>query len=305
MSLRPWICLLCLLFSIAAVSAVPGAGAKDEKLKPEQLIEKHLASIGSPEALKGIKTRIVQGTSHVVWRVGGQANLDGQGTILSDGESIRVGFKYPALDYPGEQFASDGNKVGVAKINPARRSNLGDFVYLNDEMLREGLLFGTFSTSWALFNQRDTKPKLELNGPKKVNGLSVYELKFSSKRNNGNVTTFLYFDAATFRHVRSEFKSETLPVRDPVEDSSSSRGGGSARGGGGTTASDVRGETIRTTIIEQFDDFKAEDGLTLPHSYKMDFSIDSPRGGFVGTWTLNVTQVLHNQPIDKQLFTIN
>ena len=64
-------------------------------------------------------------------------------------------------------------------------------------------------------------------------------------------------------------------------------------------------ETIRYTITETFDDFKQVDGLTLPHNYKLDFSIDNPRGGFVGNWTYTIKQVSHNQNIERQVFSVN
>src|SRR6185295_13629584 len=155
-----------------------GVGAKDEKLKPEQLIAKHLESIGNPAKLKEIKTRTTGGTTHVDFRVGGQASLGGLGNILSDANSVRAGFNFPALEYPGEQFSFDGEKVGVGQVNPGNRSPLGRFIYENDVLLKEGLLFGTLSTSWALLNTATKQPKLDLNGPKKISGRNLYELKY-------------------------------------------------------------------------------------------------------------------------------
>jgi hypothetical protein len=299
MSWKSFISNSSLLLLLVAVLIAPSVRAKDEKLKPEQLIAKHLASIGSPDTIKMMKTRIVQGSAHFSYRVGGQANMDGAGTLLSEGDSIRVGLKFPALQYPGEQMATDGNKVSIAKINPANWSPLGQFVRENDELLKEGLMFGTLSTGWALLNQGDRQPKLEINGPKKMDGKSVYELKYMPKHRNGNVSAFFYFDAETFRHIRSEFKAENVPV--------SGGGGGGGRGGrgGGGGGGGDRGETIKTTITEQFDDFKPVDGVTLPHSYKMEFAYDSPNGGFVQAYSFTVMQVAHNQPIEKQLFTVN
>ena len=102
-------------------------------------------------------------------------------------------------------------------------------------------------------------------------------------------------------HVRSQFKAENQPLDSPR----GGGGGGRGRGGGGGGGAGDRSETIRKTIVEQFDDFKQVDGLTLPQSYKLDFTIDSPNGGFVGTWTLTVKQLVHNQQIDRQLFSVN
>jgi hypothetical protein len=238
--------------------------------------------------------------------VGGTANMDGAGTLLSDGDSVRVGFKFPATQYPGEQFAFDGKQAFVGQISPGVRSDLGRFIFENDELLKEGLLFGTLSSSWALLNQGDRQAKLDLSGPKKIEGRNLYELRYQPKHRSGNITTFLYFDPETFRHVRSEFKAENLPLDATDRNGGGGGGGGRGRGGGGNTGGGSdRSETIRKTIIERFDDFKQIDGLTLPHSYQLDFSIDSPNGSFVGTWSFTATQVVHNQPIDRQLFSLN
>jgi hypothetical protein len=306
MSSRSFIVLFCLtlLFGTALFIA-PVARAKDEKLKPEQLIAKHLESIGSPEALKAIKTRATAGASHITIRVGGQADMEGAGNLMSDGFALRLSLKFPALNYPGEQLAFDGSKTFVGQIAPGARSNLGSFIFTNDELLTEGLMFGTLSTSWALLNQSDRQPKLDLSGQKKSEGRSLYELRYTPKRRNGNVTAFFYFDAETFRHVRSQFKAEIVPIQSSSGGSGRGGGGGKGGGGGGPSGTTERGETTKYTITEQFDDFKQVDGLTLPHAYKLDFAVDAPNGGFVGTWTYTVKQVAHNQPIEKQIFSLN
>jgi hypothetical protein len=277
-------CVVLLVTAIVVLAQV--MGAKDEKLKPEQVIAKHLESIGSPEKLRDIKNRVTNGTGHVDFRVGGSASLPAEVNLLSEGTSLRFSMRTPALEYPGEQFAFDSSKVAIGQISPGRRSNLGEFIFVNDELLKEGLLFGTLSTSWTFLNTDKKQPKLDLSGPKKVDGKSVYEMKYIPKKGSGNITAFFDFDAETFRHIRSQFKAEIVPtdVGQKITDSA---------------------ETIRYTITETFNDFKQVDGLTLPHSYQLDFSIDNPRGGFVGNWTYTVKQVSHNQNIERQVFSMN
>ena len=75
-------------------------------------------------------------------------------------------------------------------------------------LLKEGLLFGSLSTSWALLNTGAKQPKLDLSGPKKVGGRSLYEMKYEAKKGRGNVQAWLYFDPDTLRHVRSQYKVE-------------------------------------------------------------------------------------------------
>ncbi|HLH30667.1 MAG TPA: hypothetical protein VKY31_05655, partial [Terriglobia bacterium] len=133
-----------------------------------------------------------------------------------------------------------------------------------------------------LLNFDAKQARVDLNGPKKMDGKSVYELKYVPKKGTGNITAFFYFDAETFRHLRSDFKAETVPTQ-------------------GQRITDTA-ETIRYMITERFDDFKQVDGLTLPHSYKLDYSVDSPRGGFVGSWAYTIKQIVHNQSFEHQVF---
>jgi hypothetical protein len=268
-----------------AFGTTPVLRAKDEKLKPEQVIARHLESIGSPEKLKEIKTRSILGSGSADFRVGGYGRLNGDATLVSDGPSIRLALKLPALDYPGEQFVFDGKDVVIGQTSPGMRSPLGTFLFHNEGLIKEGLLFGSLTTSWTLLNTGGRPLKLEVNGPKKVEGKSVYELKYVPKKER-EVTVFFYFDSESFRHVRTQFKSEVVPT--------------------GTFGQGIRdnSETIKYSLTETFDDFKQIDGLTLPHAYKVDYSVDTPGGGFVGSWTYAFTQIVHNKPIDRQMFSV-
>jgi len=253
----------------------PSMRAKDEKLKPEQVIAKHLESIGPKEKLNGIKNRVTTGDTHVDIHVGGRASLTGNGSFASQGRSLRLTFTYPALQYPGEQFVFDGKDVSIGVISPGVRSQLGNYIFANDYLVKDGLLFGSLSTNW-FFENLDVKTRFDLSGPKKVDGKSVYEIRYVPRKGATNLTAYFDFDSETFRHVRSQFKAEVAPtnVDQKISDSA---------------------ETIRYTITEEFGDFKQVDGLNLPHSYKLDFSIDSPDGGFVGSWDYVIKQIAHNQ----------
>ena len=269
--------LLTVLFAVAL-------GAKDEKLKPEDLVAKHLASIGAAEKRKGVKSRAVGGTVQVAFRVGGAGTMNGKGTILSEGGAVRTGFLFNSLDYNGEQIAFDGNKVSTGFVSPGNRSPLSSFVYENDVLVREGLMFGTLSNSWALLDVAAKQPKLDATGLKKIDGRQLYELKYEPRKGKGNVQSWLYFDPETFRHVRSQFKVEVPTSKlNTISDSA---------------------ELARYLIVEQFDDFKEVDGLMLPHSYKLDYTIDSPRGGILTGWEYVIQKITHNESFEKQLFSI-
>jgi hypothetical protein len=272
------IAMSCLLL------VLPAAGAKDEKLTPEELVSKHLESIGPAAKRMAAKSRSTGGTVQVAFRVGGSGTLNGKGNILSQGNAVRLGFGFSALDYSGEQIAFDGNKISVGQISPGNYPPFSRFVYENDLPLKEGLLLGTLSTNWALLAFSEKKPKLDLSGPKKIDGRQLYELKYQSRTIKGSMQVWLYFEPETFRHVRSQFKLET-PLTSVARISDSA-------------------EVVRYQILEQFDQFKEVDGLTLPHSYKVDYTIDSPRGGLLTSWNYVVDRVSHNETIENRIFSV-
>jgi hypothetical protein len=278
--------ICCFIAGLFILSSAPvsRAAQKNEKLKPEELIAKHLDSIGSVEKRKAVKSRTTSGSAQVAFRVGGSGSLNGKANVLSQGNSVRLGFTFPALEYPGEQLAFDGNKVTAGQSSPGNYPPFSGFVYENDMLMKEGLLFGTLSTGWALFDVTSRKPKLDLSGLKKVDGKQLYELKYQSRSTRVNMQAWFYFDPETYRHVRSQFKLE-IPA------SASTRITDSA-------------EMVRYQIIERFDQFKDVDGLTLPHSHNIEFSVDSPRGGLVTTWAHSIDRIVHDEAIESQIFSL-
>ena len=278
---------LALSFSVALLVMIfvqpPATSAKDEKLKPEELVAKHLDSIGPAEKRKAVQSRVSSGTTQVNFRVGGTGTYNGNGNILSQKNGVRLGFTFPPLDYPGEQIAYDGNKVSVKQSTPGIYPPLSRFIYENDYLIKQGLLFGTLSTGWTLLDLDPKAAKLELTGLKKVSGRQLYELKYTF-RNSRGMQAWFYFDPENFHHVRSEFKMELAPTNvDKITDTA---------------------EQVRYHVLEEFDQFKEVDGLTLPFSYKLDFTIDAPRGGLFTSWSFDIRAINHNEGLEKNLFSV-
>jgi hypothetical protein len=269
---------------LMVTTIAPVSRAKDEKIKPEELVSKHLASIGPAEKLKAIKSRTTQGTVQVVFRVGGSGTLNGKANILSQGNLIRSGFIFPAIEYPGEQLAFDGNKVTAMQTSPGNYPPMSSFLYENDSLMKEGLLFGSLTTAWALLDTGTRKPRLDVTGVKKIDGKQLIEMKYNGKSWKNGMTAFLYFDPETYRHVRSQFKIE-VPTSKV------------------TTITDSA-ELVRYQIVERFDQFGEFDGITLPKSHQIEFTVDSPRGGIVTTFAHVVDRVVHDEALEAPLFSV-
>ena len=268
---------------LAALSG--DVSAEDDKLKPEELVARHLASIGSAEARKGVKTRIVAGATTFILRLGGSGTESGPGNILSDARRLRIGLKYPSNEYAGEQLAFDGNRVSVGLNRPGDRSELAQFVYHHEVMMKEGLLGGVLNAAWGLLDTGDRKPKLTYAGLTKMEGKPLHEIHYRPRRGASDLQISLFFEPETFRHVMTQYRLEvpsgmpSVPGQTPPRNSFH-------------------------TLLEYFGDFREVDGLTLPHSYRFGYTIEGLNSTYLAQWAFQDIKIAHNAPMEDRYFLI-
>ena len=274
-----------LIFNLAPL------GAKEPKIKVEDLVAKHLASIGTPEARAAAHSRTASGTAQVAFHMPKPGQLSGSSSILSEGKMMRIAIQFAPGE--GEQLVFDGKSVDVGQLQLRVRTNLADFVHHYNIMLKEGLMGGTITTAWPLLDLAGRQPKLDYTGPKKVDGKPLHEVKYRARQDAGDVQVALYFDPETFRHVYSEYR---LIVRAPSVQGTDERG----KALPDTSASN----DVHYKIQEWFDDFRTVDSLNLPHAYKLSFSRRGPSQAAIFDYNIGLNQVLHNQAIDPKAFAI-
>ncbi|MEP7339067.1 MAG: hypothetical protein ABI977_15130 [Acidobacteriota bacterium] len=276
--------LVAIVLGLLLALSLDGVFA-DEKMKPEELVAKHLASIGSTEARAKITSRTASGAVSLVIRVGGAANLTGNTMFVSSGAKFRFGMQFPTPDYTGEDMAFDGNKAVAALLPQGRRSALSLFVTQQPMPLKEGLVGGVLSTAWPLLRMDQSQPRLEYRGLKKIDGRQLHELDYRPRKGSTDLKTFLYFDPETFRHVRTRYRFEiaaTIATREAPNSN----------------------PEAYFTVTEDFDDFRAVDGVTLPHKYRLQYSSEGRSGTSIQDWTVMIDRIAHNAKLDDQLFTI-
>lgn len=257
----------------------------DEKMKPEALVARHLEAIGSAEARAKAVSRVASGSAQFIIRIGGASNLTGNTMFVSSGAKFRFGMKFPMPDYTGEDFAFDGNQAAAGFLSQGRRSQLSTFVTQQPVPLREGLLGGVLSTAWPLLRLDQSQPKLEYRGLKKVDGKQVHELGYRPRKGSTDLKILFHFDPETFRHVRTRYQFEvgaTIGTRE---------------------ASNQNVESYYS-VTEEFDDFRAVDGLMLPHKYKIQYSAEGRAPSTLNDWVIIFDRVVHNSKLDEQLFTL-
>ncbi|MGZ5434665.1 MAG: hypothetical protein ACXWIF_01305 [Pyrinomonadaceae bacterium] len=274
-----------LFIAAARVATVSVTAGGDQKMKPEELIAKHLESIGTAEARAAARNRIITGISELTLKQGGSGNLVGSALMASEGDKNLLMMAFNRPDYPLEKLGYNGHKLTVQQIRPGVRSPTGEFFRTHDEMFREGLVGGTLSQSWPLLNVAGRKPKLEYGGTKKIDGRLAHELKYTPNK-GASLKIKLYFDAENFRHIRSEYErviAATMGAR-PIDSGS-------------------RLDT-RYKVVEEFSDFKEENGLTLPHTYKFELHISSGSAPLLLDWVLNLQKFSFNQSMSGKEFDV-
>jgi hypothetical protein len=277
------------LFLCAASSLMSGAD-----LKAEDIVARHLLSIGPADARAAAKSRIVQGTSRFKILLGSGGELQGTSALVSEGQKAVIMVKLANGDYRGEQFVTDGDKVSQASTTSThRRSALGEFVHTQDQIVREGLMGGTLTTAWALGHVDENKPRLSFDGERKLDGRPVYQLTYHSRKKD-DLTVHLYFDSENYRHVQTTYEITLASGLAP---------------NGGAGAADVtqssKQRDTRHMIEERFSDFQTSEGLTLPSKYVIHYTQELQNGTTeVFEWDIAAEKFSTNVALDPKNFEV-
>ena len=256
-----------------------------QKLKTDEVIARHLESIGAEKTRALIKTRIISGTSQVIFRTAPAGQAVGKAVLASDGMKNLFGMSFPSPVYPREQLGFNGINFMAAFATPGTRSVLGNFLMTNDVVFKQGLMCGTLSSAWPLLDLQKRQAQVDYVGTRKIDDRLLHELKFKPHADS-DLRITLYFEPETFRHVRTEYE-RVIPA--PM---------------GKVEYSNVQEREGRYKMIEEFSLYKAEGGLNLPHIYTIKLSVDTINGTFVAEWTIKLTQFDFNQKIDQSAFNI-
>ena len=108
-----WLSLLVALGFCLTLVGFPASA--DEKMRAEDVVAKHLASIGAEETRASIRNRIAGGTVVATVTAPGIAKFDGQCIMASEGSKnmIAMGFESPGTFQ--EKVMFDGSKVTVGQ----------------------------------------------------------------------------------------------------------------------------------------------------------------------------------------------
>lgn len=286
------------------------------EVKLDDVINGNLDSIAKADVRSKAQSRVVEGTAQFRILTGGSGAQDGKAVIVSDGRKVQLNLKFVTANYRGERFITDGNKVSVAtSTDNQNRSSFGDFVHVQDVMMREGLLGGALTTAWPLLDLAERKAKLTYEGLKNIDGKSLYDVRYKPKKST-DLEIHLYFDS-DFHHVLTVYmmsfqarlvaggQQGNLAIPE-LGSGGQNSGANGVQGAVGADAAQASGQSqTRYRIEERFSDFQAADGFTLPTHYVIHYT-QEPQSGktTVLDWNVATTRVLENVTLDPKNFEV-
>jgi hypothetical protein len=258
-----------------------GAAGKAGELTVEDIISRHLDSIGTKDNLARVVNRMALGTSLFESKLPNR-KTGGKVVIVSEGGNLFFVASFNTENYPFEKIGFFSGKVVIPFVVLGVRSPLGVFINDHNKSLSEGLFTGSMSTMWNLLNP-ERKGKFGLAGKKKVNKRNAYVLDYYEPGSSASFTIKLFFDAETFQHVRTEYRDVITPKE---------------------ATFGVLGQEsgVTTVLTEDFGDFKDTDGLTLPHLYKISYMTESNAGVYEYNWKFMISQYTFNKKYTPDFF---
>lgn len=250
-----------------------------DKITPEELVARHLDSIGTAEARAAFSNLVATGDASVIPRLGGSGRIDGGLRMTSAPDRCLIYMKFDNPNYPREGLLFDGDKADVAFIKPGQRSPLGQFLYTQDMPLKEGLIAGTLSRDWPLLNLEENNPRLKYRGLRKRDNEKYHELEYRARKGRTDLTIRLYFEQDTYRHVQTEYRMSI------------------AAGMGSRPEESSQQSETRFKLVEEFSDFRQENGLTLPHQYVIHYDATGNSTLRID-WEMRLQDFQFNQPLE-------
>ena len=265
------------IFAVLLVLFLFVSQSSSQELTADVVIAKHIASIGTPEMLVKSKQRMAIGTSEFIRRDPAQTSV-GRTVLASNGTDFAFFATFDLSDYSMERIGIFSNKINLPLLQEGRRSPLGSYLLVNDKILIDRIFGGPIFATWYLLDRSTITGKFDLEGKKKIGEREAWVVSYKPKPAlRGGSTLKLYFDAENFHLLRTALKL-TEPDRGFYEVNGKRTEMNPSMAGNGSS------------LQEDFDDYKETNGLTLPHKYKIDLTLNGAAGTAQFKWNFNIVE---------------
>jgi hypothetical protein len=268
--------------------AVSAQKDKDDKKLPklsaDEIIAKHIESIGPKNKIGTVRTRILTGIGTLTSKINYAGKLGGPAQFASSADKLVLGIVFNSNEYPFEKIGFDGKDLTTGKFSSGV-SPLSEFLRSNKFIVKRGLFGGALSTAWPFINgSKDVR--LESAGAVKVDDQMLYRLKLTTS-GSGDMSISLYFEPETFRHVRTEYYYRTSQIMSPNPNRPTVPGS----------------EPTDYMVTEEFSNFGQVEGLTLPLTYIIRYETKGGSKSLI--WTINFDKAYVNQDLEDSVFRVS
>ena len=279
--------LACLV--VLSAAAQGNKKTKTPKLDVEEILAKHIASIGTPEALAAARSRVLIGSTILSRKSrandkAGVPKVSGTAQFASFGEMSLFAIVFQSNAITREQFAYDGDKVTFSFPGEIA-TDLKDLAKSHSWVIKDGLFAGTLSSGWILLNSKAVMARLQNAGVEKLAGRDCYKIKYTPITGDYEPRVIIYIDAENFHHLQTEYEYRSSVATPPEL--------GNLR----------LSYSFLSTWTEKFSDFRKEGELVLPHDYALNAAVAADMTKPESTqWDIVFQTFYFDQVLEPSLF---
>jgi hypothetical protein len=261
------------------------SGQAKKQAATDEVLAKHRASIGAPDAFAKHNSRVMVGEALMTSKGTGAVKLGGPVQLASAGEMFLLAMVFEVAAYPYEKVAFDGDDVSFGR-HTGVGSSLTFFLRANKGVLKRGLFGGTLNAGWAL-TKSDAAKSLDSAGVATVNGRTLHKFKYTTS-GLGDLVVTIFIEDGTFHHVGTEYKFTSSGL---MSYSPSGLSGGSSDG------------PEYYTLTESFGGFSKVGDLTLPLTYNVEFTHKTAIRSY--NWNMKFSQAFFEEKLEPSVFKVS
>jgi hypothetical protein len=278
--------LISLVLCILAVCG--SALAQKDKLSVEELLTKHAASIGTPEARAAAKSLVLVGEGTLSSKLGYSGRTSGPAQFASADDKLLLAIIFNSSNYRYEKLAFDGKELSFGRpFGGGDLSRLGEFVRSQSSIVKHGLFGGVLSSNWVLTQREKTKVRMEYAGMESFGGKPLHKLKLRPP-GGGDLRVSAYFDVDTFRHLVTTYEYSIAAYSTSTD-----------------RTENALAKASHFSLTEQFSDFKKVGDLILPLGYSINVASDMETQTENLIWTMSFKQAYFNEPLEVSAFKVS